>query len=89
MSLKKKLRKKQLKAKISKEKRKELKKIVKVLADKGCRTAKFEVNAKNSEFTISELQAFCDLHGFGLYGIHKEQICIPSKADNGVLFMSF
>ena len=89
MSLKKKLRKKQLKAKISKEKRKKLKAIVKELADRGCTTAKFEVDAKDSEFTTSELQAFCDLYGFGLYGIHKDQICIPCKADNGVLFMSF
>lgn len=89
MNFKKKMRKKQLKNKVSKKQRKKLKTIVEVLSERGCKEAKFEVGKRDSEFTISELEAFCELYGFRLIGINEKGICVPSCTKNGILLMLF
>lgn len=81
--------KKQLKATNITEQRDKFNKIICNLSEKGCTEARIEVGNKDSEFTASELQDFCELYGFGLVGIKDGGVCLPSNVEKGILYMSF
>ena len=89
MDIKEKVQEQQLKVTIGTEQEEKLGKMICVLSQRGCREARFEVGNKDSEFTSSELQAFCESHNFGLVGIKEGGVCLPSNVEEGMLYMTF
>ena len=74
---------------LGEEQKERLETIVDELSEIGCREARFEVGDKDSEFTVSELQAFCQLYDFGLVGIEDRGVCLPKNLKKGILYMTF